>query len=433
MGMVRRVLWRVGIITVLAMAAHFGLARAQDACAARTDYVVLGQSSYASGDYAAAFDAFTCAIQLDSTDYDAYLGRFQAAVLSGHYSMAVNDANIVKDFAPGLFDTTLANYNLTLSLDGSDVPTYMQRALIYWTMAEDQLVLADAERIIQLDSQNALAYLLRGSSNQYLGDRLTPPADFTQASLLEPDNPDIYALIGSTYVQTGDDADASMNLERALALDPSHARSYYFRGLLAMGELHYDRAIADFTRAIEVDPQYLEPYYDRGLTYVRQGNFPAAIGDFDRVIALNASFDLGYLSRGGVYDLMGDQQAAARDYMAYVRLHGAEQIAGQALTPGVPLTLEMTDGRVYVLSLAAQMGQTVDITASSPQDRADPLIVLLSADGAAALAGSDDDVVGDYTAAIHDFSIPATGTYTLLVTHSDGGYQGTIDVTAAVQ
>jgi hypothetical protein len=101
--------------------------------------------------------------------------------------------------------------------------------------------------------------------------------------------------------------------------------------------------------------------------------------------------------------------------------------------PGVPVTLEMTDGRVYVLPLTAQAGQLVDIIASSPQDRADPLIVLLGTDGSAVLVGNDDEVVGDYTAAIHSFSVPADGTYTLLVTHSDGGYQGTVDVSLAVQ
>ena len=431
--MQRRILRQFGLIVVLALTIQFGLVQAQNSCVAGTDYIASGQASYASGDYAASIDAFTCAVQLDGTRYDAYLGRFEAAVLAGQYSMAVNDANTLKDFARDLFDNALTTYTMSLGMDDSDVQTYMLRAVMYWTLAQDQLVLADAERIMQLDPQNALAYLLRGSSNQYLGDRLTPAADFTQASLLQPDNPDIYALIGSTYVQTGDEADASMNLERALALDPSHARSYYFRGLLAMDNQNYDRAIADFTHAIEVDPQYIDPYYDRGLTYARQGNYSAAISDFDRALAINANFELGYLSRGGVYDMVGDHQTAARDFMQYVRLNVAEQIPGQPLTPDLPLTLEMTDGRAYALPLAVQAGQLVDIIASSPQDRADPLIVLLNTDGSAALAGNDDEIVGDYTAAIHDFSIPANGTYTLLVTHSDGGYQGTVDVSLAIQ
>jgi tetratricopeptide (TPR) repeat protein len=389
--------------------------------------------SYASGNHAAAIDSFTCAIQADSTNYAAYLGRFQAALLAGRYAMAVNDANTVKDYAPDLFDTTITDYSLTLSADSSDVNTYMLRAVLNWSQANDQLVLDDCDRIIQLDPQNAFAYLFRGSSNQYLGDRLTPPADFTQAVNLDPDNADIYALIGSTYVQTGDTINAMMNLDRAIQIDPANARSYYFRGLVYMGEINYTQAITEFTRAIELEPQYLDPYYDRGWTYARQGDYPAAISDFDRVITINAQFQWGYLGRGVVYELSGNPQAALLDYLAYVRLNELENIAGQPLAPGVPVTLDMTDGRVYALPLSVQAGQIVDITASSPNDRADPLIVLVGTDGTTALAGNDDEVIGDFTAAIHDFSVPANGTYTLLVTHSDGGNQGPVDVNLSVQ
>jgi hypothetical protein len=93
----------------------------------------------------------------------------------------------------------------------------------------------------------------------------------------------------------------------------------------------------------------------------------------------------------------------------------------------------MIDGRVYTLPISVQAGQIVDIIASSPNDRADPLIVLVGADGTTALAGNDDETIGEFTAAIHNFSIPTNGTYMLLVTHSDGGYQGTVDVNLTVQ
>jgi tetratricopeptide (TPR) repeat protein len=421
------------LIVALMIVGYTAVVNGQGICAPGADFVAHGQASYDSGDYAAAVDAFTCGIQADHANYHAYLGRFQAALLAGRYNMAVNDANAVKDYAPDLFDETLADYTLTLSADGSDVHTFMLRALLYWTLAQDQQVLDDCESIIQLDPQNAFAYLFRGSSNQYLGDRLTPPADFTQAVLLDPDNADLYALIGSTYVQTGDTINAMMNLDRAIEIDPANVRSYYFRGLVYMGETNYTEAVAEFSRAIELDPQYIDPYYNRGWTHARQGNYPQAISDFDQVITINAQFRWGYLGRGVVHELAGDAQAAVRDYMEYVRLNQLESIAGQPLTSGVPVTLEMTDGRVYTLPISVQAGQTVDITASSPNDRADPLIVLVGTDGTTALVGNDDEAIGDFTAAIHHFSIPANGTYTLLVTHSDGGFQGTVDVNLTIQ
>lgn len=421
------------ILCFVMIIAQVGVVYGQIACSPGVDYLAQGQTSYASGNHSAAIDAFTCAIQLDSTNYQAYVGRFQAALLAGRYGLAVNDANALKDLAPDLFNATLEDYTMSLNMDNGDTQTLMFRALLYWTMAEDRRVLEDCQRIIELDPQNAFAYLLRGSSNQYLGDRLTPPADFTQAVNLEPTNADIYALIGSTYVQTGDTMNAMMNLNRAIQIDQRNARSYYFRGVVYMEETNYTRAVEEFTRAIEIEPMYLDPYYDRGWTHARQGNYQAAISDFDQVITINAQFQWGYLGRGVVYELSGNPQAAVQDYLAYVRLNEMENIAGQPLIPGAPVTLDMIDGRVYTLPLSVQAGQVVDIVASSPNDRADPLIVLVGTDGTTALAGNDDEVTGDFTAAIHDFSVPANGTYTLLVTHSDGGNQGPVNVSLSVQ
>lgn len=430
--MVRRIFRWVLVLTNLAVMPLYGGA-AQQMCAAGVDYTGQGQASYANGDYAAAVEAFTCAISLNGGNFDAYLGRAQAALLAGRYGMAVNDANVVTDYAPQIADAAMMDYNAQLTMGSGIVETYMMRALFYWTLAQDQLVLEDTARILQLDPQNAFAYLLRGSSNQYLGDRLTPPADFTQALLLDPDNADIYALIGSTYIQTGDTINGMMHLDQALSIDPTNARAYYFRGLVAMGESNYANAVADFSRAIDLDPLYIDPYYDRGLTYARQANYAQAISDFDQALRINANFSLAYLSRGVVYELAGDPQAAVRDYMHYVHLNQRQNLPGQALTPGALVTLQMNDGLVYTLPLVAQAGQTVDITASSPNDRADPLIVLLATDGTTALAGNDDVMIGEYTAAINNLSLPANGTYTLLVTHSDGGYQGTVDVSLTIQ
>lgn len=423
----------VVLLTCLALAVSlYGTAGAQPTCAAGVDYMTQGQAGYASGDYAGAVDAFTCAIAADNDNYSAYLGRAQAALLAGRYGMAVNDANTVTDFAPQIAEAALADYNSQLNTDSS-VQAYMLRTLLYWTQAQDRLVLEDTERILQLDPQNAFAYLFRGSSNQYLGDRLTPAADFTQALLLDPNNADIHALIGSTYIQTGDTMNGLMHLDEALSIDPANARAYYFRGLVAVGENNYADAITDFSRAIDLDPQYVDPYYDRGLTYARQADYAQAIHDFDRALQISDRFSLAYLSRGVVYELAGDPRSAVRDYLRYVELNRSENLTGQPLTPGSPVTLQMNDGLVYTLPLAAQAGQTVNITASSPNDRADPLIVLLGTDGLTALAGNDDEVIGAYTAAIHNLSLPADGTYTLLVTHSDGGYQGTVDVSLTVQ
>ena len=52
----------------------------------------------------------------------------------------------------------------------------------------------------------------------------------------------------------------------------------------------------------------------------------------------------------------------------------------------------------------------------------DPLIALLDPDGTP-IAG-DDDMGGVLDSLVENFELPADGTYTLVVSHANGGYDG---------
>jgi hypothetical protein len=85
---------------------------------------------------------------------------------------------------------------------------------------------------------------------------------------------------------------------------------------------------------------------------------------------------------------------------------------------------------VYRIPFEAQEGQMLNVTAdAAPGAKVDPLIVVLDSQGAA-LAGD-----GEYdraNAAIRDYRLPASGTYTLLVSHAPGRWIGSIQVTLTV-
>lgn len=426
-----RIKLSVVLITLFALVASVGalpvFASTVDHCTAGADFMTQGQQTYAAGDYRMAVRHFTCAIAENAGNYVAYLGRMQAALLAGQYGQAVSDANVLKDYAPDMFQSALDGYSVTISANPNDVSAYMLRAMLLWASARDEEALPDYDTILQLDPNNTFAYLFRGSSLQYLGDRLMPPDDFAAAIRLSPQNADVYGVIGSTYTQTGDFSLAVRNLTEAINLDPNNSRAYYFLGLAHLHRNNLDEAVTNFTRSIEIDPTYVEPYYDRGLAYARQGDYEAALTDFDTTLALNDSFRLAYLNRGVVYELVNDKQSALLDYARYVDLNQLRGIAGEPLMPGLPVRLDMADGYTYTLPVVAQAGQMLEIQAVSPNELSDPLILLFDPQGNP-VAGNDDQVIGRFDAVIEGFEVPQTGTYTLVVTHSDGGFRGFIEV-----
>jgi tetratricopeptide (TPR) repeat protein len=418
-----------GFIVAFVIAMGLGVfPAAAQGCPPGINYLTNGSARANGGDLAGAIALYTCAIQSDRTNYEAYVGRMMAALDAEQFMLAVSDANAIKDYAPGLFTALLEDYNMRLGFDPNDLELRSLRGLLLWASAQDGRAIEDFNAILQRRADSAFAYLFRGSSSQYLGDRVSPSQDFAEATRLSPNNADVFAIIGSTYAQTGETQQALFYLNRAIELEPDNARTYYFRGVVFMEQADYQRAIGEFSQAIAIDPQYVDPYYDRGVTYVRQGNYAQAIADFSQAVALNGQFRFAYLARGVIYEQLGDVPAATADYMRYIELNRLNYVDGPPLQPGVTASLDMIDGRVFRLPLTASAGQAIAITASSLADQVDPLFVLLAPDGTTLLIGSDDAIIGQYTARIEGYVLPADGTYTLLVTHASGGYRGPVDV-----
>jgi tetratricopeptide (TPR) repeat protein len=406
-------------------------ARAQAACPA--DAAAQAVARYAAADYAGAVALFTCAIDAASPaapDFDAVTGRMQAALFAGRFNQAVADANLIKDTDRARFDALFATYDTNAQFSPTR-ESLMLRALLLWVDARDDEAIADYDAILALDPGNAFAYLFRGSSLQYLGDRLQPPDDFADAIAAAPGNADVYALIGSTYTQTGDYSAALSYLAQAIALDPGHSRSYYFRGLTYLETREFKLAEEDFTRAIELDPNFSEPYYDRGRVFAQQGDFEQAVLDFSRVIGINAQFRLAYLSRGVSLAQLGRASEAVADLARYAALNQLRVEEGGALLSDLPALAQMGDGLVVRYTLAATQGQTLTVRASSPNNRVDPLLVLLDSAGTP-VAANDDEVLGQFVSVI-THTAAATDTYTVLLTHSDGGFRGPVDLVASVR
>jgi len=397
-----------------------------------SDAAEAGQAALAAGEYAAAVDQFTCALQRDPTNVAAHQGRIEPALVTGQYGLAIADVNYLKDNAAEAFNAFQQTVVQAANVAPDSIEALMLRGFLYWATANDDLALIDFNAILQRDPDNGFALLFRGSSSQYLGNVLMAGDDFSDAAAVDASNPDVYSVIGSTYAQTGDYDPALQYLNRALQLDPGHARSHYFVGFVLLERDQIEAAITSLTRAIELDATLPDPYYDRGLAYGRQQNYSAALADLDRALALNPSFRLALVARARIHDLMGSASAALDDYARYIELNTLRQVNADPLFPDLPVTLNMEDGILYRMLFQASAGQVLTITAESPNDLADPLLMLLDPNGMPVIA-NDDRAIGDFTAEIASYAIPGDGPYTVLLTHSDGGYRGRVDVVLSLR
>jgi tetratricopeptide (TPR) repeat protein len=172
-------------------------------------------------------------------------------------------------------------------------------------------------------------------------------------------------------------------------------------------------------------------YYNRAILYNAQGNQAAALQDYSDALAADSEMHIVYLARGTAFREQGDLQAAGQDFYNRIITLGNEYIDHSGAI-GDSFAVEMDYQRIIRITFEGSAGQVVTIAAREAQaNQTDPLIALLDPSGTP-IAG-DDDSGGNFDSQLDNFTLPATGNYTLLVSHAEGaydfGYEGTVQIT----
>jgi tetratricopeptide (TPR) repeat protein len=209
-------------------------AKAADMLSA-TDWFEKGLNFIELGNYSAALNAFTKAIELYPKFFGSYLNRGFAYDMLGNQQQAINDYNKAIELAPKL--------------------------------AKDADVFANV-------------YVLRGSSYDELGNQQQAINDYNKAIELAPKLAAAYYGRGIVYNELGIYQQALSDLNKAIELDPQLAEVYFNRGITSHSLGNYLQAINDYNKAIELKPKLAEAYYNRGITYSRINNYQQAIEDF---------------------------------------------------------------------------------------------------------------------------------------------------------
>jgi hypothetical protein len=125
-------------------------------------------------------------------------------------------------------------------------------------------------------------YVYQGNAKGRLQDYRGAIADYNKAIKLNPNDAKAYNNRGVAKGRLQDYRGAIADFTKAIELNPNLVEAYNNRGI-AKGELQdYRGAIADFTKAIKLNPNHAMAYYNRGLSKVRLGQRDSACLDFSK-------------------------------------------------------------------------------------------------------------------------------------------------------
>jgi len=409
-------------------------------------------------EHALAVQDYTTALEMNPDNLSALNNRCWAYSEIGEYDRALNDCN-----------------NLMTRANGADYP-YLNRGIVYEKMGNMDAALPDymewinrrGRQIITNENLPWMGTTEVAMSDGYVyffpfsasaGQNIVVTATSIQRDvdadplviILGPDGQPITA-----NDDTGEWWDSYINMTAPVSgeytIVLTHAGgsttgnievSFDFSGTVAFGNevaTHkadgyralmagdYSAALASFADALELNSQDAEAMNWTGVTYRYMGDYATAIDHINLAMNLNSDYALPYLSRGITFELMGEAEASASDFYQYALRNRTRNFYHTEIAGDSQFDLPMREGWVYNIPFTATAGQTLDIDVETVAPGfVDPLIMVLGPDNQP-LTGSDDVARNDYNATIDGFELPADGQYTLVISHAEGGANGTVNV-----
>lgn len=188
-----------------------------------------------------------------------------------------------------------------------------RRGRAYRKLKEYGKSLADHDRAIELDPQNAWAYVQRGITYIDLKDHQRGINDLDHAIALKPNDAKYYHSRGLIYRSIEDYEQAIADFNHAIALNPKEAVFYRSRGRAYYIVKDYQQAIASYNRALELNSNDVQAHTQRGQTYMRLKDYQRAIADVDRALELDRNDAWAYIQRSRIYMKLKDYRQAMRD------------------------------------------------------------------------------------------------------------------------
>ena len=229
-------------------------------------------------------------------------------------------------------------------------------------MGNHKDAIADYDRAIEINPQNASVYNNRGCVKDGMGDHKGALADYDQAIEINPQDARAYNNRGNTKNNMGDHKDAIADYDRAIEINSQYAMAYNNRGSVKGKMGDHENALADINRAIEISPQYAAAYSNRGNIKEKMGDYEDALADANRAIEINPQDARAYSIRGSTKTKMDNYEDALADYDRALEIDPADKTAihNRAIT----LATQIFQKGLLEIEQATQMQQESSVKTS---------------------------------------------------------------------
>lgn len=148
------------------------------------------------------------------------------------------------------------NYRILLEYDLTDV--YIDRAELKRDLGDYRGAIQDFSKAIELNPNDAYAYMLRGFTKIKLADQQGAIQDFNKAVELSPSNSIFYTARAASKTLLEDHSGAIIDCDKAIELNPINAETFMIRGISKIELGQKNEGCLDLSKAGELG--YFEAY-----------------------------------------------------------------------------------------------------------------------------------------------------------------------------
>ncbi|MFM1875463.1 MAG: hypothetical protein RL266_1200 [Bacteroidota bacterium] len=212
---------------------------------------------------------------------------------------------------------------LIIALSAISQLTFSQTAKENYTLALGKIEAGEFGEAIELlnkalaDDKNNTDYLLkRGEAKYRSGKGILAIQDFNKVIQINSDNSMAYAFRSAIYVEMKDYKGAIEDCKKALELDPKNELAYVRMGdaFFSMEPADYVEAMKAYNYAINLNEKNKTALHNRGVAKKELKDYHGAIDDFNKSIIIDAEYASAYMNRGICKSLLGDTPGACIDW-----------------------------------------------------------------------------------------------------------------------
>lgn len=217
-------------------------------------------------------------------------------------------------FQEGNYRAAEEAFSRAIQRDAADATAYYNRALSRYRLQDLAGAHADLTRFLALKPDSVPGYALRASVDLQRGNAVAAIADADAALQLSPEDLDATLVRGNARFQLGQFAEAIADFSHLLTAQPDHLEALLGRGSAALASGDAVLARKDFLAAARQSPREPEIAFQLGQAHLRLLEFSAAAGQFETASRLAPDSALAARSLGYAWFGAGDLARAAQAF-----------------------------------------------------------------------------------------------------------------------